>query len=205
MWFDREMRSALFKAFLSASWFSALLYSNGAYAVGVPNLSVMLTNFASSVPNLMQLVTAGAFVIGMFLVVAAVMGMKHFGELRTMMTQEHSISGPLVEFFVGISLLYLPSTIRSGLSTFWISTNPYAYVSSATDQYTTFINACYSIMQLVGVIAFIRGLLMLKAAGGGKAQQGMLGKAAAHLVGGIMCMNIYNTLQVLQATVGWTP
>lgn len=205
MWLNHETREAIFNSFIAAVWVSALFYCSTAEAVSIPNLATMLTNFANSVPNLMRLVTAAAYVLGMFFVIASIMGMKHFGELRTMMTQEHGVSGPLVEFFVGVALLYLPSTIRSGLSTFWVTTNPYAYLTSTTDQYTTFINACYSIMQLIGIIAFIRGLIILKHVGGGRAQQESLGKAAGHLIGGVLCINLYNTIQLLEYTVGWTP
>jgi len=202
---SHDTQVILFKALLAALWVSSLLFSSGAYAVTVPNLATMLTNIAEAVPNLMKLVTASAYVLGMFFVIAGIMGMKHFGEARTMMSQEHGVSGPLIEFFVGIALIYLPSTIRSGLSTFWVSTNPYAYLDSTTDQYTVFVNACYSIMQLVGVIAFIRGLLILKALGGGRGHQATMGQALAHIVGGILCLNLYNTIQVLEVTIGWTP
>jgi len=189
--------------FLSALlWVCCLLYSSGVCAA-VPNLEAMLTTFATATPNLMRLVTAMAYVIGMFLVIAAIAGMKHFGEMRTMQSQDHSVSGPIIEFLVGAALLYLPSSVQTGLSTFWETTNPYAYVTAASDQYTVFINACYGIVQLIGAIAFIRGLLILKHAGSGRAQHGELTKAVAHLVGGILCINIYNTIQMLQASVGW--
>ncbi|HSW71433.1 MAG TPA: hypothetical protein VLH77_05585 [Gammaproteobacteria bacterium] len=202
MWLNQD-RNTVIKAFIIAFGATVFFYSSGAYAVGVPDLSVMLTNFATAVPNLMRLVTAVSYVMGMFFVVAAIMGMKHFGEMRTMMSQEHGVTGPVVEFLVGAALLYLPSTIRTSLSTFWVSTNPYAYLTVAPDQYTTFTNACYSIVQLVGVIAFIRGLLILKKVGGGKSQE-TFGKAMAHLGGGILCINLYGAIQMLQATVGWT-
>ncbi len=205
MWLDRETRGALFKAFLSSLWVSGIFFSRGAYAVTVPNLATMVTNFATAVPNLMQLVTAGSYVLGMFFVVAGIMGMKHFGEMRTMMSQEHGITGPLVEFFVGVALIYLPSSIHAGLSTFWLVTNPYAYLNATTDQYTTFVNACYALFQLIGVIAFMRGLIILKKVGGGRGQQATVGGALAHLVGGILCINLYNTIQMLESTVGWTP
>jgi intracellular multiplication protein IcmC len=205
MWGDREGRGAFVKALLSALWFTGIFHSSGAYAASssVPSLSMMLINFSAVVPSLIQVVTAGAYALGMFFMVASLMGMKHFGEMRTMMSQEHSLSGPLVEFFVGASLLYLPSTIQMGLSTFWVSPNPYAYLDAVTDQYTVFINACYSIVQLIGLIALVRGLLILKKVGSGRSQE-TLGKALAHLMGGVLCINIYSTLQMLEATVGWT-
>jgi intracellular multiplication protein IcmC len=59
-------------------------------------------------------------------------------------------------------------------------------------------------MQVIGVVAFIRGLLILKELGGGRSQATM-GKALSHLIGGILCINLYNAIQVLETTVGWTP
>ncbi|HVY53334.1 MAG TPA: hypothetical protein VHA13_02325, partial [Gammaproteobacteria bacterium] len=143
-------------------------------------------------------------VIGIFFIIAAVIGMRNFGEMRTMMAREHSIMGPLVELLVGAALIYLPSSVEAGLNTFWQTTNPYAYLnSSETGEAASFVTAAYSVVQLIGTIAFIRGLLMLKAAGSERGgQPGMLGKALAHMGGGILCINIYNTLQVLEKTVG---
>src|SRR5262245_50078171 len=69
----------------------------------------MLVQFAQSVPNLMRLVTAIAYVLGMVFVIRGVIKLKHFGESRTMMSQEHSLNVPIAYIVVGAMLLYLPS------------------------------------------------------------------------------------------------
>jgi intracellular multiplication protein IcmC len=203
--------SATIKSFLQAKTKPALyalvlaatFYTPSAFALNLPNLQAMVTNLAATVPNLMRLVTACSYVMGMFMMIMAVMGMKHLGEMRTMQSREHGFAGPSIEFLVGAALIYLPSTILAGVNTFWVGgTNPYAYVTSSTDQYTLFVNACYGIINLIGVIAFMRGLLMLNQAGGERGQPGMFPKAISHMIGGILCINIYGTIQMLQATVG---
>jgi intracellular multiplication protein IcmC len=130
------------------------------------------------------------------------MGMKHFGEMRTMQSREHGVWGPIIELLIGAALIYLPSSVQGVMSTFWTSTNPYAYLTSSTALNSAFVDACYSVIQLIGVIAFIRGLIMLQQAGSERAQPHMLGKALSHLVGGILCINLYGTIQTLEATVG---
>ena len=65
----------------------------------------------------------------------------------------------------------------------------------------TFIAACFMIVQLVGVIAFIRGLMMLTKLGQG-GQQASFGKVAAHIIGGVFCIDMYDFLQAVFATLG---
>lgn len=203
-----ETQQALFKSFITAFWLSVIFYSSGAFAASlggvarIPDLQTLLMNLAADVPSVMRLVTAGAYVIGIFMIVAAVVGMKHLGELRTMMAREHGFWGPLLELLVGAALIYLPTSVQSVMSTFWQSPAPYAYITQDTASNATFVNACYTVIQLIGTVAFIRGLLMLQQAGSERAQPHMLGKALSHLVGGILCINIYGTLQTLEKTVG---
>jgi intracellular multiplication protein IcmC len=206
---DPETKTAIYKSLASALCLSFLFYSSGAYAAtavpgvnaAIPNLATMLTNFATAVPNLMRLVTASAYVMGLFFIIQAVMGMKHLGEMRTMQSREHGFWGPAIEFLVGSALLYLPSTVQSVMGTLWVSTNPYAYVSDSTSN-AAFIDACYGVVQLIGTIAFVRGLIILHNAGGERSDPHAMGKAASHLLGGILCINIYGTLQMFEATVG---
>lgn len=202
MWPDRETQTALVKSSVYAVGLTGVFYSSGASAALIPDLSVMLTNFAESTPYLMRMVTGFAYVLGMFFVIQAILGMKHFGELRTMASQEHGLSGPVIEFFVGIALIYLPSTIPAALNTFWTNPTPFAYKTTTSDQYAMFISACFALIQVVGVIAFIKGLIILKKVGGGRSQQDSMGKAMSHMVGGVLCMNLHDTLQVLEKTAG---
>lgn len=160
----------------------------------------MLVNISKQVPSLMRLVTAIAYVLGMFFIISGVIKMKHFGESRTMMSQEHSISGPIIMLVVGSMLLYLPSAVQIGLSTFWTDPNPYAYVKES-DQWADFLAVCFSIVQLVGTIAFIRGLVILSHMSKG-GQQGTVSRGITHIIGGILCINIYQFVQVIAATLG---
>ena len=164
--------------------------------------SSMLQNISNQVPQLTQMVTAIAYVMGMYFVLTGVVKLKHFGEMRTQMSHEHNLAGPLITIAVGAMLIYLPTTVNVGLSTFWTDPNPYGYTSEE-GQWEEFINACYVIVQFVGVVSFIRGLVLLSRLGKqGGGHGGELGKGLSHVIGGILCINIYQTIQVILVTLG---
>ncbi len=179
------------------------VYAQQSSVSPVSSLSVqdMLVNISKQVPNLMRLVTAVAYVLGMYMIIAGVIKMKHFGEMRTQMSHEHSVMGPLVMLVIGAALLYLPSSVQVGMSTFWTEPNPYGYVKKS-DEWHDFLKVCFSIVQLIGTIGFIRGLVILSHAGEGRAGQGGLSKGITHIVGGILCINIFQFVEVVQNTLG---
>lgn len=161
----------------------------------------MLVNIAQQVPNLMRLVTAIAYVLGMFFIIQGILKLKHVGESRTMTSQEHSLVGPLIYIAVGAMLLYLPSSVQVGLASFWTNPNPYGYLSQQ-DQWSQFINVVFIIVQFIGVLSFIRGLVILSHLSGHGGQPGTFSKGMTHIVGGILCINIYEFVQVIFITLG---
>lgn len=166
----------------------------------VVDLATMLENFSKTVPQFMRLVTAFAYVSGMYLVFKGVMGLKQYGEQRTQMSSSHELKGPLLTMAVGTALLYLPSTVEAGLSTFWMDPNPYGYVQTDSDQWNTLIQDCFAVIQLIGVIAFIRGLFVLGQLSG-QAQPGTFGKGLAHIIGGVLAINLYQFAQAVINTL----
>ena len=178
---------------------------SSAYAqnISVNSLSAsdMLMKISEQLPNLMRLVTAVAYVMGMFFIVIGIFKLKQYGESRTMMSHEHHLKGPLVYLIVGAMLIYLPTSVQVGLTTFWTVPNPYGYLDDQ-DQWGTFLSACYTIVQLFGVIAFIRGLLILSQMSGHSNQPGTFGRGLTHIIGGILCLNIYQFVQVVMVTLG---
>ncbi len=172
----------------------------------VPDVSglsadTMLKRIAAQIPNLMRMVTAIAYVMGMFFMISGIIKLKHFGEMRTQMSVEHSLKGPLIFLAIGALLLYLPSSVQIGMSTFWTNPNPYGYLKQQ-NEWKDLIDTCFTIVQFVGVVAFIRGLLILTHIGGHHGQQGTLSRGLTHIIGGIFCINIYQFIQVIMNTLG---
>lgn len=164
------------------------------------NAQTMIENLVKQMPQLMQMVTAIAYVMGMYMIIQAIVKMKHLGESRTMMSHEHSIKGPLILLTVGALLLYLPSSVQVGMSTFWTDPSPYGYLQEQ-QQWQDFINDCFIIVQFIGTIAFIRGLVIFSHLSDGRGQA-TFGKGLTHIIGGIFCINIYQFVQVIMVTFG---
>ncbi len=180
----------------------AAMLSSTAYAASAPDVATMLINFSETVPNLMRLVTALSYVMGFFFVLKGIMELKHYGESRSAMSQEHSIIKPIIIITVGSLLLYLPASVQTGLSTFWTTPNPYGYLGSEADEnWTDLTGAAFMVIQLVGTIAFIRGLVLLTHLSG-HGQPGQFAKAMAFIISGILCINLYQFLQAVFSTLG---
>lgn len=200
--YNKAMRTYLPKIF----FFVVLFFSSfSVYAqIEIPDLTnlnpqTILNNITQAIPNLMRLVTAIAYVVGMLMIIRGVVKLKHAGEARTYTSHEHHLSGPMIEIAVGAMLLYLPTSVQMGMSTFWTNPNPYGYVEQK-DQWEQFIRVCFLVVQFIGTIAFIRGLILLSKTSGH--QQGGISRGLTHVIGGIFCINIYQFLQVIFATIG---
>lgn len=181
----------------------SLMVWQPAMADAIPNLATMLGNLSKTIPDLMRLVTALGYVVGFFLVIKGVIEFKHFGESRQMMSKEHGVMKPISYLFIGAALIYLPSTVQTGISTFWTETSPLVYVPQADDSWAQLVKQAFLIFQLIGVIALIRGLIMLSHIGGhGGGGQATVGKAMTHIIGGIFCINMYAVVTTIWATLG---
>ncbi len=187
--------------------FGGLLLVQSAYAIdfaninrGNMNAASFITNLAKSIPNLMQLVTATAYVMGMFFVINGLFHLKKYGEQRSH-SGDASLKGPLVYLFVGAALLYLPSTVRVGFSTFWTHPYPYQYDTDQRGAWAELIKASFMIIQLIGTISFIRGLVLFTQMSGSGQQPGTFGKALAHIIAGIFCIDLYDFLKTVFNTL----
>jgi intracellular multiplication protein IcmC len=138
--------------------------------------------------------------MGFFFIFYGILKLKEFGEARTQMSSERHLKGPLIYIIVGSLLLYFPTTIQIGLSTFWSQPSPYGYMQE-TDQWADFMKDVFLVVQLFGTIAFIRGLVILSHLSG-HGQPGTFGKGVTHIIGGLFCINIYQFVQVILITLG---
>lgn len=169
-------------------------------AIKVVSAQDVITNIATQIPMLMTLVTAIGYVMGFFFIFYGILKLKEFGEARTQMSTERHLKAPLIYLIVGALLLYLPSTVQVGLSTFWSEPSPYGYLQQA-DQWANFTKDIFLVIQLFGTIAFIRGLVILSHMAG-HAQHGTFSKGILHVIGGLFCINIYQLVQVVLITLG---
>ena len=123
-------------------------------------------------------------------------------------------TGPLVGMLVAGAFIALPSTWNTFNVTLFQSSDfsvlSYKGVGSAFGggaspmafgpMWNDMIQVVIMIIQFVGWIAFVRGILMLKRAAEGSGQASF-GTAITHIIGGIMASNIVSLVNVLQQTM----
>lgn len=160
----------------------------------------MIVNLAATMPSLLKMFTAAAYVMGYLLVLRGVYKLKEYGESRSMMASQTNIWGPIMTLVTGSTLIYFVSAYQIGLQTLFLDPSPLAY-SGSGDSTDVLVQSVVTIMQVIGVVAFIRGLLLLNSAGGHGAQPGTVGKGLTFIVGGLLAINMYGTWQVLINTL----
>lgn len=169
----------------------------------VGDLTSIMMNLQSNVPWLRRLVVGFCYVFGLGLILKSVFMLKAFGQQKTMMASHSSFTKPLITMFIGAGLFYLPTVIDTSVASL------FAYGSSSVMDYpvagdwSSIINPLIDIVKLLGLITFVRGWIMLAkfgAEGGG--QQGVGGKAVMHMIGGVLAMNIVDTIEVVKSSLG---
>lgn len=182
-----------------------------AYAVAI-DVTMMLNAIKSNIGPVIKLVTAVAYVIGVWFIYSAIQSLKRAGQSQMMMQQQNAIGGPLVKLIIGILLIYLPNTIDITVWTLWGHTafgseaeSVMTYTPSGGDPFGAMKEGAIALVRLIGYIAFVRGLVALSHStdqGGG--QQGGFAKGILYLIGGILAINIVETVRVIGNTLGFT-
>jgi len=169
-------------------------------------------NLQPSLYQIQILITAIAYVMGVFYLIKGVNSLKHAGEMRAQMSQQHhAMKEPAYYLLVGSMLVYLPSAMSSFLVTVFGSNDILSYnqLQGANSLFTTLYGATgffgqdlIIFVQIIGLISFIRGwVIVAKGAQQGGHQQGGLGKGMMHIFGGIMAINIVQTINVIMNTL----
>jgi len=181
------------------------MYAGTANAYGVTDAKDMLIRISTYVPQLWRMVTGAAYVLGLLFMFKALYHLKIYGEARTMMSSQTSMKQPIMYIFVGAALMYYPTMRETLMTTTFGYDSPLKYSSwdgpNTMQGYST--DAIFYVVQFIGLLAFIRGWVLLShTAGQGGAQPGQFGKAMTHIFGGTLAMNIVGTINVLQKTLG---
>lgn len=173
------------------------------------DMNLALTNLGQSFFGLQKLIFVLSYVIGFSLVARGLMMYRIFANQTYGSQQRGEIAGPLVFLVVGVVLLYFPTTINTSLSTFFGTSElgtlqelaAYYKPHRSVHWYQT-QDVIIKYLKLVGLIAFIRGWIILAKMGHAGAQPGSIGKGIIHVIGGVILINIIDTLKILGKTFG---
>lgn len=163
------------------------------------DLGQMFVALASSVPGLMRIssyaaVTAGAFFMlrALFMLPQVEQGRESAGKVFWMATAGVGLWSLLPMISMAMTTIGMSSTSPASILT--------AKYASAATGFDGTVASVQAFVQLLGLIAFIRGMMILKAIGENK--DGAWNRALTHIVGGSMAMNIGWTVKLLAWSIG---
>jgi intracellular multiplication protein IcmC len=178
------------------------------------DLSTALTRLSYSFDMLVQLIVAVSYITGLSLVVRGLMMYKVFATQTLSSAHKGEFAGPLVHIVVGAILIYFPSTLNTTLNTLFVGVDQNSlstasqmigYQSLQNDaQWTQIADVVVKYVKLVGLIAFVRGWVILSKMGHAGSQPGSIAKGIIHIVGGVLLINIVDTFRILAVTFGYT-
>lgn len=169
----------------------------------------IFVNIASSMAPVQRLVSGAAYLIGIAFAIKALYCLKSYGESRTMMSGNSSIKEPLAYFLVAGMLIYLPTGFQILMnSTFGPNSSILSYADSSNPtmdalfgQNSLVGTSLALIIQTIGLIAFVRGWVLIARSASQGQPPGGTGKGMIHVFGGILAMNIVGTLEIINNTI----
>lgn len=158
------------------------------------SLTAFLTNIQAEIPPITLMVTAVSYVMGVAFGVNSLMRFSKHSKSPEQVPLSQCIS-PLI---VCLCLVWLPTFIGSVALTTYGSTSPVGYTPALTGDAVIAYNGLIALVKLFGIIAVIRGILILKRVGDGKEGNDAISRASWHIFGGVNLYYIEATAFILK-------
>lgn len=172
----------------------------------------ILNNLAPSLESIKSLLGISSYIMGMSFIMKGIMALKQVGEHRSHMGGGHnSLKEPVFFLISGSMLLFMPTAINVFLGTIFGSNTILAYTGTSTlnpvfdtlfGSTSEFGKNLVLFVQTCGLVAFMRGWLIIARSGSqGGHQQNSMGKGLMHIGGGVLALNIVQTITIINNTL----
>lgn len=167
----------------------------------------VLVNIANSLLPVQELVTGAGYLIGIGFAIKALMTLKQQAETKSSASGQSGsgIKEPFLYFIIAGFLIYLPTGFEVLMKTSFGYTSVLAYGESSTLDSIFGDNelgaALVTIVQTIGVFAFVKGFVLLARASSQGQQPGGTGKGMMHIFGGILAINVVGTIEMVNNTL----
>jgi hypothetical protein len=187
---------------------------NGPVQIGPGiGLDVLVTNLIGNITQpFISLISIAAYIMGILFIVRGLLRGAKYGSDPKAATTSHIMA----YLIIGALLIVAGETAGDVLGSLFgigvsdavdyqINTarvmgwNAVAALGNAN--FATVIAAALTFFQLIGILAFVRGLYIVKNAVEG-AGQATMAQGFTHIIGGVLAINIYTILEVLDQTFG---
>lgn len=180
--------------------------ANGAGGVVDGAMSTAITalkNLEGSYPGLLGLLEAICYVGGLAIMIASLLRLSR-------LQQNETKGGIFVSMAIAVILIASPTMISSVAVTLFGSTdcsagNFYQYMDKCQSRTSSIYAPVLSFVQFYGFYSFVRGWFLVNrsAKPGAPDPDGLKVKGASHILFGVLCIHIKETLMVLGNTFGF--
>lgn len=163
------------------------------------NLITMFANLNGSLPPVLRMVFGMAYVVGAYYVFIALRRLWKLGNGDPHVHAESVVMG----LAIAGCLIAAPTAVAADLGTFFATNTPSVlqYSGPGGSNMATAAKAIVLFIQIVGVIAVIRGFMILRAIAHGNSRD-TVSKAATHIFGGAFAANVVGAAILLGNSVG---
>lgn len=162
----------------------------------LPDIPALMQHLTSNFVILSEIIQTVAVIIGVVLTIGGVFQLKKYGEMRSMMSHQMTLAGPLMMVVAGSALLSLPTIIRMTSLSLLGQDNPMSLPLESTYD----IGPLLMFVRVIGVGSFVRGVVLLSRSGHQQGQQGTTGKAFIHIIAGVLAVHVVGTYDLLVNT-----
>lgn len=185
-------------------------FSIGGLVNSLTKQANVLANIANTLLPVEKMLTGAAYLIGISFAFKAIYTLKSYGEARTMMSSNANLKEPIIYLMVSAVFIYFPTAFKLFMNTTFGYSNVLAYAPIDSNNQT--LNTLFGsdsaigrplslIIQVIGLVAFIRGWVLIARSASQGQPPGGTGKGMVHVFGGILAMNIVGTVQIINNTL----
>lgn len=163
--------------------------------------NTVITHLMNLDPLLWKFVTGVCYLMGLFFALRSIYIFKEYGEMRVMMSSQTDVRKPLMYLFLALILLYAPYVAAQAVVTLFNThqLQPFSYLSGISGaDFKKVVKLVGAIIQFIGFIAFVRGWLLISRTAQQNAQPGTFAKGFTHIVAGVLALNIYGTIGIIE-------
>jgi hypothetical protein len=181
---------------------------------GFPDLTIVLANIGTVIPDIIQLMQGVIAVMGLYLVIGALIelwGVSHDNAQKYLTSnKKFSAGSALIQLFIG-AILTATATLEwmgmmsRALTGTYANSRFISYPAASTslsDQAAAATLAILGILQIVGLVAMVKGWMTANSVANGSARASM-GQAIGWMVGGVLAWNFKWFSDALNNTIGF--
>ena len=141
-----------------------------------------------------------ALLAGIMMMVSGIFKLKRYSDARTFMSQQHTITAPLLMLVGGAALCSFNSAISVLLDFFWGAQSDASDLAIPGSWQGLRVTPVIFFIRLLGFASFIRGCMTF-GRHQADSQQGVIGKGLMYLFCGVCLMHIVGVVELINNTL----